>query len=131
MRNKSLPFTGLTIAAGNSLFPSSSISFTIFALLLPAIKKIIFSALLITGKVSDILSFIDKSGGETATDRCLFSLSYRVPGKRDAVWPSSPIPSNTRSNSGNLPFANLKAEIKSSSYFLAETSGLSSLVGIE
>jgi hypothetical protein len=77
--------------------------------------------MLITGFVIVILSFLVLSFGETVTAKCLVSLRDGVPGKSDAVCPSSPIPSSMRSNFGNVVFAVLKKEIKSSSYFSADS----------
>jgi hypothetical protein len=58
IKKNNVPFVGLTMAAGNLLSLFSSISLKTVALLLPVIKKITFSALLITEKVKVILSFL-------------------------------------------------------------------------
>src|SRR5215475_6533832 len=55
----------------------------------------------------------------------LSSLSAFVPGKRDAVCPSGPIPSNTRSKRGICPSSRRKLERRSLSYSSAASAALS------
>lgn len=59
-----------------------------------------------------------ESTGLATTNRSC-SVSAGLPGNSDIVWPSLPIPSSTRSNTGGVP----SAEISACSYDAAATAG--------
>ena len=68
-------------------------------------RKMALRAALISAKVKVTRS---TGGGSTPGGECVtqfFAPSAALPGKSDAVWPSSPIPSRTKSKRGSAPSA--------------------------
>src|SRR6266436_3696825 len=115
--HRTLPSFGLIICAGScsGSYGPSSTAFSAGAFSSPCTMKITRAALFKTGGVSVIRSVYSLPTQLLTTSR-RSSLNAFVPGKREAVCPSGPIPSSTRSKRGNWPASNLKLARNSSSY---------------
>ena len=79
-------------------------------------------AALIRGRVK-VIRWTGGDGARLATTNLWFSRNASLPGNREAVWPSSPIPSNIRSNEGTGVWSTFSTAV---SYSLAAFSGATS-----
>src|SRR5882724_12110196 len=115
--HNTLPSFGLIICAGSwsGSYGPSSTAFNAGAFSSPCTIKITRAALFKTGGVRVMRSVYSLPTQLLTTSR-RSSLKAFVPGNREAVCPSGPIPSSTKSKRGCCPSASLKLARKSSSY---------------
>src|SRR5262252_714619 len=123
--HRTLPCCGWIICAGScsGSYGPSNTALRAGAFSAPWTMKTTRAALFKTGGVR-VMRSVYSLPTQLLTTRRRSSLSAFVPGKREAVCPSGPIPSNTRSKRGDCPGSRRKLVRRSFSYSSAASAAL-------